>query len=77
MIKCPKCFQTDLSIINNTHYMCNNPECERREGKKIQFLITEDKKMEFPFNQIFVNRLKKEFYKSKYLELGTVGNSSI
>lgn len=77
MIKCPKCLKSDLTIINNSHYMCNNPDCEQREGKKIQFTITEDLKVKFPFNQIFVNRLKKEFYKANYLQLESVGNQSI
>lgn len=73
---CPKCLK-DNTIIIGDHYMCNNPECEQREGKKIQLTITEDKKVKFPYNQIFVNRLKREFYKTNYLQLNNVGNVSI
>ncbi len=72
---CPKCLKNDIIIVGN-HYICNNPECEQKEGKKIQFTITEDKKIKFPYNQIFVNRLKREFYKAEYLQLESVGNIS-
>lgn len=71
---CPKCFNDNVTPIGDSHYMCNNPECCAREGKNVQFNVVQDKKIKFPYNQIFVDRLKNEFFRKPYLQLAAVSN---
>lgn len=73
-MQCPKCMGTDVSIIGNSHYVCNNPEC-KNNGGRTQFRVVEDDKVYFPYNQIFVNRGKHEFFRKPYLQLESVGNT--
>lgn len=68
---CPKCMQDNVSIVGNTHYICNTPNCVDQNGNRTQFLYVEDDKVHFPFNQIFVNRTKKDFYRKPYLKINS------
>lgn len=72
MLRCPKCMGTDVSLIGDSHYVCNNQNC-MNDGHRTQFRIIEDDKVQFPYNQIFVNRPKREFVRKPYLELEDVG----
>lgn len=76
-MKCPKCFGENISIIGESHYVCNNPSCLTDDGNKIQFQVVKDKKIHFPFNQIFVDRIKDEFYRKPYLQLENVGSNNV
>lgn len=76
-MQCPRCFKTDVSLVNNSHYVCNNPNCINDDGTRTQFSIITDTKIEFPYNQIFVNRNKSEFYRKPYLVIKNEGNMSI
>lgn len=73
IMQCPRCFQSNVTAIADSHYVCNNPDCSDDNGNKVQFSVVEDKNINFPYNQIFVNRGKKEFYRKPYLELEEVG----
>lgn len=87
IIKCPHCgsenvtyvgsnyiYDTDENEIDVPSYICN--EC-RVDGKKTQFYLEIDKKVMFPYNQIFVNKLREEFYREPYLKTFNVGNMKI
>lgn len=76
-ILCPKCMGSDVSLVGNTHYVCNNPECIMDDGSRTQFRLVIDKKIEFPYNQIFVDRNVEEFYRQPYLQLQDVGTKEI
>lgn len=76
-MKCPKCFGEDVSIIGESHYVCNNPSCVNDKGGRVQFRLVKDGSIEFPYNQIFVNRSKEKFYRKPYLELQDVGNNNV
>lgn len=76
-MKCPRCFNEDISIIGESHYVCNNPLCVNKDGSKVQFQVVKDKKVNFPFNQIFVNRIRDEFYRKPYLQLENVGSNNV
>ena len=76
-MKCPKCGTEDVVIINNSHYMCNNRNCCDENGQRTEFYMEEDKKINFPYNQIFVNRNKKEFYRKPYLKISSAGLTEI
>lgn len=67
-MKCPVCFGTNISPVGTTHYICNNPNCKNINGKRTQFSQEIDSKVEFPYNQIYVNRGKENFYKLHYLK---------
>lgn len=69
---CPKCGSNNTSLVNDTHYICNNPTC-RSDGKYTQFKYVEDEVVHFPYNQIFLGRSTGEFYRKPYLELKPVG----
>lgn len=69
---CPKCMQNDITLVGN-HYVCNNPDCYREDGSKTQFTLKFDEKIQFPYNQIFVDRTPDEFYRQPYLEIKTIG----
>jgi len=74
---CPICFSEEfVTPIGMSHYICNNPSCNNN-GKIVQFHSIEDDKVRFPYNQIFVNRKKSEFYRKPYLELSPVGINEI
>ena len=68
IVKCPKCFSTNVSLISNTHYLCNNPNC-KHNGNKTQFRVVYDNTINFPYNQIFTDRTADEFYREPYLEV--------
>lgn len=72
-MQCPKCMGEDVSIIGTSHYVCNNPNCINGNGRT-QFRLIEDDRVYFPYNQIFVNRGKQEFFRKPYLQLESVGN---
>ena len=76
-MKCPKCLGDNTSPISNTHYVCNNPICVNDDGSRVQFKFIPDKKINFPYNQIFVNRQTNEFYRKPYLELEFTGYSNL
>lgn len=69
---CPKCMQSNVSIVGNTHYICNTPNCVDLNGNRTQFQYIEDDKVHFPFNQIFVNHTKKDFFRKPYLKINAV-----
>ena len=73
---CPKCFQDNTTLIGD-HYICNNPTCRMENGRKTQFKYVEDIKVEFPANQIFVNRRREEFYKKPYIILKNIGSNKV
>jgi hypothetical protein len=66
-ITCPKCGSDNIISVNNSHYICNNQSCMKRNGTKVQFKIVYDKGIKFPYNQIFVDRSEKEFFNKPYL----------
>lgn len=66
-MQCPKCFKSDTTFIVD-HYVCNNPTCFDSNGHKTQFSIETDKKICFPYNEIFITRNRNEFYKKPYLK---------
>ena len=72
MLRCPKCMGSDISLIGDSHYVCNDPKCTN-EGHRTQFHIIEDEKVQFPYNQIFVGRPKHQFVRKPYLKLEDVG----
>lgn len=72
MIRCPKCGNTNITKVGNTHYICNDGTCNG--GKRIQFKVIYDDKKEFPYNHIFSNRNIKEFYKTPYLQTPKIGD---
>lgn len=72
-LSCPKCLGTNISTVGTTHYICNNPECENN-GAKTQFHINVDDKVRFPYNQIFVNRSRQEFFRKPYITLASRGS---
>ena len=76
-MKCPKCFGDDISIIGESHYVCNNPLCSDINGNRVQFRLVIDDKVRFPYNQIFVDRTKNEFYRKPYLQLEEVGSNNV
>ena len=76
-MKCPRCMNDNTSQILDSHYVCNNPECVDENGNRTQFKFIIDKKVKFPFNQIFVDRLTQEFYKKPYLEIKDTGNKNL
>ena len=88
-MKCPKCYGTDVSLVDTNQYVCNNPGCAGDENIRTQFTIQFDledidaketdpiKHLRFPYNQIFSNtgRNRFEFYRAQYLRLPSVGNT--
>ena len=72
MIRCPKCGSIDIKPIGDTHYICNNENCNK--DKLTQFRVIYDKIKEVPYNHIFEKRDIKEFFKLPYLENIKLGN---
>lgn len=68
---CPRCMTDNTTIISD-HYICNNPTCFNEDGSKTQFTFVNDEKVYFPYNEIFVNRNKMEFYRKPYLVLESI-----
>ena len=60
-MKCPKCFSEDVSIIGESHYVCNNQACVNENGNRVQFRLVPDNKIMFPYNQIFVDRVTRSW----------------
>lgn len=75
-MQCPRCFKTDISAVGESHYVCNDPKCVDDSGNRTQFNVVIDDKIHFPYNQIFVSRNLREFYRKPYLKLGNVGVTS-
>ncbi len=73
---CPKCLKSNVIPVGTTHYICNNPECSVN-GLKTQFKFVIDDEIRFPYNQIFINRSKEEFYRKPYLQISSKGNNQI
>lgn len=73
---CPKCNGTDVSPVGTTHYICNNPDCENN-GMRTQFHLIVDETIRFPFNQIFVNRSRQDFFRKPYISLAKAGDNRI
>lgn len=67
-MQCPRCFGTDVSLVGDSHYVCNRPDCVDDQGKRTQFKVVEDDRVRFPYNQIFVNRKKSDFFRKPYLD---------
>ena len=64
---CPRCMQNSGQNVNNSHYVCNRPECTDLNNKRTQFKFITDTKLYFPYNVIFPQRSIKEFYRKPYL----------
>ena len=73
MIVCPKCNSLNVSLVMNTHYICNNPGCADENGNRVQFKIVNDVSIKFPCNQIYSGRLNSEFYREVYIKMGSLG----
>lgn len=73
---CPKCLKDDVTPVGTTHYICNNPECSNN-GTRTQFHHIVDDRIRFPFNQIFINRSKQDFFRKPYIALATVGDKQV
>ena len=76
-MQCPKCMGTNTTLISDTHYVCNNASCVNDDGTRVQFKFVMDKKIGFPYNQIFTNRQRHEFYRKPYLELASTGAKNV
>ena len=66
---CPRCMQDNTTTVGTTHYICNNENCLDDNGKRTQFIVEYDDYIRFPYNVIFPNRNKKEFYRKQYLKM--------
>ena len=66
-MQCPRCYGTDVSEVGSTHYVCNNSNCVDENGKRTQFKMVIDERIQFPYNQIFNGRKVDEFFKKPYL----------
>ena len=80
---CPKCFGTAKNV-GDTHYICQNSRKghDKEEdcfydNKPTQFKVVDDNYVRFPYNQMFINRSKHDFYRKPYLQLENVGNDNI
>lgn len=73
-MQCPKCLSDNVTIIGNTHYVCNNPDCVDQDGNRTQFKLIQDEKINFPYNQIFLDRSISSFYRKPYLKINDPGN---
>lgn len=73
---CPKCLGTNVSPVGTTHYICNNPDCSNN-GAKTQFMFVVDEKVHFPYNQIYVNRSRQDFFRKPYLQLASAGSKNV
>lgn len=74
---CPRC-NSQASIVNDTHYVCNNASCVDDAGNRTQFQVIEDDHIHFPYDQIFGStKPLNRFYYKKYLDIGIIGNSNI
>lgn len=69
-MQCPRCFKSDVTLVNGTHYVCNNSTCVDDNGRQTQFSMIIDEKICFPYNEIFIKRNISKFYRKPYLELG-------
>ena len=67
-MKCPRCFGTDITLVGTTHYICNNENCVNDNNRRTQFKVINDDKLYFPYNQIFINHSKTDFYRKEYLK---------
>lgn len=76
-MQCPRCFQSDVSIVGDSHYVCNNPECVDDDGKRTQFYIAYDDHKRFPYSQIFMFRPITSFYRKPYLKVADAGDTSM
>ena len=65
-MKCPRCFKDNTTLVNNDHYICNDPSCVDDNGNRTEFSKKIDDKIKFPYNQIFITRKKEEFYRKPY-----------
>lgn len=74
---CPRCMNDDVSMVGDTHYVCNRPECVDDKGNRTQFYIVNDEYVRFPHSQIFANRDIDEFSRKPYLELKNPGETKI
>ena len=36
-MKCPRCFKDDTTLVNNDHYICNDPSCVDDNGNRTEF----------------------------------------
>lgn len=70
-MKCPKCGSSNVSLVGDSHYICNESNC------KVQFNFVIDDKIHFPYNQIFRNRSINEFFRKPYLQIKNVGNENV
>lgn len=69
-IVCPKCLGEDISLVGNTHYICNDPNCVTN-GLRTQFEVTVDGEIKFPYNQIFSTMSRQEFIRTPYIKLSS------
>ena len=73
---CPKCMGSDISLVGNTHYICNNPECTNGAART-QFRFVPDDEVKFPYNEIFVSRSTQDFFRKPYIELSATGTEAV
>ena len=76
-MQCPKCMKNDTTLISDSHYVCNDSTCINDNEERTQFKFISDDHVRFPYNQIFVNRQKQEFFRKPYLEIESVGSRNI
>lgn len=67
MIICPRCFGTDISMKNDSIYVCNNDRCYDENNKPTEFIIIEDDEIKFPYNQVYTTRSVGEFCRKSYI----------
>jgi len=66
---CPKCHRDDfITTSGDNHYVCTYDDCPKMEsGVRSQFHFREDEQLRFPYNIIFSNRQKNEFFRVPYI----------
>ena len=80
-ISCPRCGKKEFIQDMGDHFICTNPNCTNYGDPEdllpiVEFQIIEDEVKHFPYNQIFPDRDKSEFYRKPYLEIRNQGNES-
>jgi hypothetical protein len=69
--------QNNTTNVGMTHYICNNETCVDENGKRTQFTSDVDEIIHFPYNVIFPNRKRQDFYRNSYLENKPVGSNAL
>ncbi len=85
-MRCPKCFHEDIEPQYGhrlteegetetfiSHYECLNNEGCQTGPSNTEFLIVQDDKVHFPYNQIYRGRPVSQFLRKPYLVLKEAG----